>query len=147
MDNFTPLKTEKKKTNKFLIFANLVLLVIVVGVTGFYLKNKLLTTEQKAAFIPTLTPIPAPTLTKTLSMINTITPTIAISLTPTATPTLTPTSTPAPTITPRIPSATPTEIIIAKISPTVVENLLETGTIKSIIYIIPSLIILLGLML
>jgi len=57
MDNFTPLKTEKgKKANKFLIFGNLFLVVIIAVVGVLYYNKTLITTKQKAE--ETLTPTP-----------------------------------------------------------------------------------------
>ncbi|MFA6081321.1 MAG: hypothetical protein WC741_02850 [Patescibacteria group bacterium] len=54
MDNFTPLKTEKKKRkfNKFLIFGNLFLLLILILTAGFFLKDKLLSYIPKANQAP-----------------------------------------------------------------------------------------------
>lgn len=46
MANYTPLKV--KKRGNFFLLANMLLVLIIVGVTGFYLKDKLITTEQKA---------------------------------------------------------------------------------------------------
>lgn len=95
-------------------------------------------TPPIATNTPTATPTPTPTATP------------VITNTPTATPiiTNTPTSTPVLTNTPS-PSATPTEIILAKISPspTTTVQLLQTGVIKSFIYWIPAVIILVGLIL
>lgn len=50
MGNFTPLKTGKqnKKINKFLIFGNLFLVVLIAIVGIFYYNNTLLTTQQQA---------------------------------------------------------------------------------------------------
>ena len=52
MDNFTPLKVEKKKRkiNKFLIFGNLFLVVLVAAIGIFYYNQTLITTKQKAIF-------------------------------------------------------------------------------------------------
>lgn len=47
MDNATPLNLKKKKNNFFLI-ANVFLMVMVVGITGFYLKDQLITTQNRA---------------------------------------------------------------------------------------------------
>ena len=143
MDNFTPLKTEKKKkTNKFLIIGNIFLVVTLIFITNFFLKDKLISTQQKAAApLPTRTP----TATRTPTPIPSKTPTPTLVLSSTPTMTLTPTE--------QInlsPTVTPTEIIIAKIStssPTTVVSLPKTGTIKSFIYIIPALIMLVGLIL
>jgi len=109
--------------------------------------------------IPTATPIISNTPTMTPIISNTPTATPIISNTPTVTPLIsnTPTVTPlisnTPTVTPLIsntpgPSATPTEIILAKtsISPTVVK-LLQTGVVKSFMYLIPAIIMLVGLIL
>lgn len=105
---------------------------------------------------PTPTRTPTPTATPIITNTPTMTPTgtIAPSNTPTATPTgtlvptNTPTSTPVLTNTPG-PSATPTEIILAQVSasPTGVTNLLQTGVVKSFLYFIPAIIILIGLIL
>ena len=131
MDNFTPLKTEKKKkTNKFLIIGNIFLVVTLIFITNFFLKDKLISTQQKAA-APLPTRTPTATRTPTPIPSKTPTPTLVLSSTPTMT-------------------LTPTEIIIAKIStssPTAVVSLPKTGTIKSFIYIIPALIMLVGLIL
>jgi len=51
MGNYTPLKTKKGKTSFFLL-ANVVLLFVIVVVMGFYLKDKLITTNQKAEVRP-----------------------------------------------------------------------------------------------
>ncbi len=143
MDNFTPLKTEKKKkTNKFLIIGNIFLVAALIFITNFLLQDKSISTQQKAA-------VPLPTrilstgqarLTPTTTRIPTRTPTPIPSNTPT--PILILSSTPTVTL-------TPTEIIIAKIStsPTVIVSLPKTGTIKSFIYIVPALIMLVGLIL
>lgn len=114
---------------------------------------------------PTNTPTPTRTPTPTLppSATNTPTPTRTPTPTPSSTPTPTPTTppnqptnTPAPTATPTValtatpgPSATPTEIILAKVttSPTVAAKLLQTGVVKSFMYLIPAIIMLVGLML
>ena len=134
MDNFTPLKTKKKKrVSKFLIIGNIFLVMALIFMTNFLLKDKLISTQQKAAApLPTQTPTRTPTPTPS----NTPTPTLVLSSTPTLT--LTPTE------------VTPTEIIIAKIStssPTTIVSLPKTGTIKSFIYIVPALIMLVGLIL
>lgn len=54
MDNFTPLKTEKpkKKFANFFLVVNILLMFVVVGITGYYLRNKLITTKEKA-YVPT----------------------------------------------------------------------------------------------
>lgn len=142
MDNFTPLKTEKKKkANKFLIIGNMFLVVALIFITSFFLKDKLISTQQKA-IVPLPTLIPTSTRTPTPTPSKTPTPTLVLSSTPTMTPTCTGQACLTPTI-------TPTEIVIAKIStsPTTIVNLPATGTIKSIIYIIPALIIIAGLIL
>lgn len=93
---------------------------------------------------PTATPIiNSPTPTPTGVQSGTPTPTPTGTIVPTATPT--PTGTPGPTNTPGGPTATPTEIIIANVSPTV--GLLQTGSVGSFLYMIPALIILVGLIL
>lgn len=146
MDNFTPLKTKKKKkANKFLIIGNIFLVAALIFITNFFLKDNSISTQQKAAApLPTRT-LPA-TRTPTPIPSNTPTPILILSSTPTVT--LSPTG--------QInlsPTVTPTEIIIAKISitsspsPTVIVSLPKTGTIKSFIYIVPALIMLVGLIL
>ena len=142
MDNFTPLKTKKKKkANKFLIIGNIFLVVALIFITNFFLKDKLISTQQKAAApLPTRT-LPA-TRTPTPIPSNTPTPILILSSTPTVTLQPTGEINLSPTL-------TPTEIVIAKIStsPTVVVSLPKTGTIKSFIYIVPALIMLVGLIL
>jgi len=51
MDNFTPLNSEKKKKklNKFLLFGNILMMVFVVGLTGYYLRSRLLETQNSQA--------------------------------------------------------------------------------------------------
>lgn len=261
MENSTPLKTVKKKISKFLLIGNIFLMIFIVGLTGYYLRSRLLETQSSkacsggsdqsgycqgqiqrrdvydnpdninnpnnpinpvnpnnsgdscqkgeagckapgvggysgwhlstcengatdayctapgggggegdnstnlVATAPTNTPVPTSTTMPTSTPANTPTPTPAgITNTPTMTPTgtiipsNTPTVTPAisstPTVTPLIsntpgPSATPTEIILAKIStsPTSVAKLLQTGVVKSFMYLIPAIIILVGLIL
>lgn len=112
------------------------------------------TTELTITPTPTeiVTETPTPTTTPIISNTPTVTPTETIipSLTPTDTPTATPTETPGPTVTDTPgPSATPTEIIVAQISasPTTTVQLLQTGVIKSVLYWIPTIIILVGLIL
>ncbi|MEK7177540.1 MAG: hypothetical protein AAB705_01795 [Patescibacteria group bacterium] len=103
---------------------------------------------------PTRTPTPTPTPVISNTPSPTPTGTIVPSNTPTATPTgtlvptNTPTSTPVLTNTPG-PSATPTEIILAQVSPspTSTTQLLQTGVLKSFLYWIPAVIILVGLIL
>ncbi len=147
MDNFTPLKTKNppaggKKTNKFLIIGNIFLVVALIFMTSFFLKDKSISTQQKAA-APLPTRIPIATRAPTPIPSNTPTPILILSSTPTVT--LQPTG--------QInlsPTVAPTEIIIAKIStssPTAVVSLPKTGTIKSFIYIVPALIMLVGLIL
>lgn len=52
MDNFTPLKTfetkNKKKINKFFLVANIFVLLLIVGITGYYLKNTYFTNKSQA---------------------------------------------------------------------------------------------------
>jgi hypothetical protein len=49
MENFTPIATAKKKnTNKLLIFGNLFLLILLVSIGGYFLRDKLFPTQQKA---------------------------------------------------------------------------------------------------
>jgi len=132
MNNFTPLKTKKKeRVGKFLIIGNIFLVITLIFITNFLLQNKSISTQQKAA-------VPLPTRTPT----NTPTPTII----PTRTPTPIPSNTPTPTL---VLSLTPTEIILAKISasPTTTAQLLETGVVKSFIYLVPAAIMLIGLIL
>lgn len=274
MDNFTPLNSrkKKKKINKFFLISNILLMVFVVGFTGYYIKSRLLetlnpkacgtgpndpcpqtkqqinygentwvgpdvqpydggvaggtagkwhwtkcincTTKKSggggskgggaAVTIPTDTPIPTSTPTPTVILITLLespTPTdILFEITPTLSPT--PSNTPIPTIAqlvcatkdcnensrpcvsgnvcikanngsnycssssyvdackanpsydsccsaPGVPTATPTEIIIAKISPspTAIAKLLKTGMVKSFMYLIPAIIMLVGLIL
>lgn len=146
MDNFTPLKTKNppaggKKANKLLIVGNVFLVTVLIFMTSFFLKDRSISTQQKAA---------APLPTRILSTGQArLTPTTTRAPTPipSKTPTPTATATPEPTETV---TATPTEIIIAKIStssPTAVVSLPKTGTIKSFIYIVPALIMLVGLIL
>ncbi|KKP66470.1 MAG: Integrin alpha beta-propellor repeat protein [Candidatus Roizmanbacteria bacterium GW2011_GWA2_35_19] len=52
MNNFTPLKSKKKQKSNFFLIANIFLMILVVGITGYYLRNKLITTEEKA-YVPT----------------------------------------------------------------------------------------------
>lgn len=145
MDNFTPLKTKKKKkANKFLIIGNIFLVVALIFITNFFLKDSSISTQQKAAApLPTRT-LPA-TRTPTPIPSNTPTPILILSSTPTVTL--------QPGQINLSPTATPTEIIIAKISitsspsPTIIVSLPKTGTIKSFIYIVPALIMLVGLIL
>ena len=51
MDNFTPLNSEKKKKkiNKFLLVGNILMMVFVVGLTGYYLRSRLLETQSTKA--------------------------------------------------------------------------------------------------
>lgn len=108
---------------------------------------------------PTRTPTPTPTKTPTPTRTPTPTPTptgtIAPSNTPTVTPTTPPgqpTNTPVPSATitptdvPGAPTATPTEIILAQ---TTVTNppVPVTGMLQSFMYLIPAIIILIGLIL
>ena len=51
MDNFTPLKSfgqKKKKISKFLLFTNIFLMMFVVGLTGYYLQNQLISRDSQA---------------------------------------------------------------------------------------------------
>ena len=156
MDNFTPLKTENppaggKKANRFLIIGNIFLVMVLIFITSFLLKDKLISTQQKAVVLlptrtPTTTRAPTPTPSKTPTPTVTMTPTKKISLFPTINPTVTLQPTGQINLTPTV---APTEIVIAKIStsPTAVVSLPNTGTIKSFIYIVPALIILAGLIL
>ena len=97
---------------------------------------------------PTSTPTNTPTNTPTMTPSVTPTGTLVPTNTPTVTPTNTPTSTPVLTNTPG-PSATPTEIILAQVSPspTSTTQLLQTGVLKSFLYWIPAVIIMVGLIL
>jgi len=289
MENSTPLRTVKKKISKLLLFGNILMMVFVVGLTGYYLRSRLLETQSSKACSggsdqsgycqgqigrkanedavseggstnsctpgtvgckapgvggidnwhysncangasdayctgattgggedqttttitnPTNTPIPTSTTVPTSTPANTPTPTPTVpagsspiptgTLAPTATGTPGPTATPIPVlcgtkscdnatnpcrsgynciqandgsnycsspdfvtackanpsynaccIAPGAPTATPTEIILAKIStsPTSVAKLLETGVVKSFMYLIPAIIILVGLIL
>ncbi|MEK7597806.1 MAG: hypothetical protein AAB441_04145 [Patescibacteria group bacterium] len=120
-------------------------------------KEELAQIQSSSISTPTATPIISNTSTPTRTPTPTATP--VISNTPTVTPLIsnTPTVTPlisnTPTVTPLIsntpgPSATPTEIILAKIStsPTVVK-LLQTAVLKPFMYLIPVIIMLVGLIL
>jgi len=49
MSNFTPLKKNKKPFGKLFLFANLFLLLIVVGITTYYFKDKLFPSTNQAA--------------------------------------------------------------------------------------------------
>jgi len=51
MDNFTPLHSEKtqKKLNNFLLFGKILMMVFVVGLTGYYLRSRLLETNKSQA--------------------------------------------------------------------------------------------------
>lgn len=53
MENFTPIDLKKleKKSGKFFLIANILLMFLVVGITGYYLKNKLITKKEKAVGI------------------------------------------------------------------------------------------------
>ena len=140
MDNFTPLKTKKKKkVNIFLIVGNMFLVTVLIFMTSIFLKDKLIATQQKAA-VPLPTQTPTATRTPTPTPSRAPTPTLVLSVSPTVT--MIPTGQSTVTV-------TPTEIVIAKIStsPTVVVSLPKTGTIKSFIYIVPALIMLVGLIL
>ncbi len=102
-----------------------------------------ITTMVVGTIVPTPTGgIPTSTPTPTISTVTEI-PTPTMTPAPTNTPTQTPTPAPG------TPTATPTEIIIAKttISPTAVAKLLETGVVKSFIYLVPAAIMLIGLIL
>ncbi len=48
MQNYTPLNTSTKKKGKFFLAANILLMILVVGITGFYLSGRLITTQEKA---------------------------------------------------------------------------------------------------
>lgn len=110
MDNFTPLKINNKpKINKLLVFGNLFLVVVLIFITSF-LKDELISTQQKAIVpLPTRTPTatrtPTPTPSNTPTVTPTITPTEVLTITPTEVPTIvTPTeaSTSAPSLTPNL---------------------------------------------
>lgn len=106
MDNFTPLKINNKpKISKLLIFSNLFLVILSVGLPVFYLsdQNRKIITNEKVAEIakPTITP----TSTVTPTSVPTIIPTQVLTITPTGVPTIvTPTeaSTPALLLTPNL---------------------------------------------
>jgi len=51
MNNFTPLNSEKKKKkiNKLLLIGNILMMVFVVGLTGYYLRSRLLETQSTKA--------------------------------------------------------------------------------------------------
>jgi hypothetical protein len=102
MDNFTPLKINNKpKINKLLVFVNLFLVVLLIGLPVFYLsnQNRKIITNEKAAVTSKPTGIPTPTATPT------IIPTKLLTITPTGAPIIaTPTeaSTSAPTLAPNL---------------------------------------------
>ncbi|MFZ6035496.1 MAG: cell envelope integrity protein TolA [Patescibacteria group bacterium] len=50
MQNYTPLNIGSKKKGKFFLAANILLMILVVGITGFYLSGRLITTQEKAGF-------------------------------------------------------------------------------------------------
>lgn len=108
---------------------------------------------------PTRTPTPTPTATPVIT--NTPTPTqtptptatptgtIVPSNTPTVTPTNTPgpSATPTPTDVPDEPTATPTEIILAQTTVTNPPPVPVTGRVPTFMYLIPAIIMLIGLIL
>lgn len=76
MDNFTPLKINNKpKINRLLVFANLFLVILSIGLPVFFLsdQNRKIVTDEKAAVMP---PTIIPTSTTTPTNIPTITPII-----------------------------------------------------------------------
>lgn len=103
MDNFTPLKINNKpKINKLLIFVDLFLVVLLIGLPVFFLsnQNRKIVTDEKAVVMP---PTIIPTSTATPANMSTITPTTLLTITPAEVPTVvTPTeaSASAPTLTP-----------------------------------------------
>lgn len=98
---------------------------------------------------PTPTQTPTPTATPTFTPTATPTGTIVPSNTPTVTPTETPgpSATPTPTDVPGEPTATPTEIILAQTTVTSPPPVPVTGMGQSFMYLIPALIMLVGLIL
>lgn len=98
MDNFTPLKINNKpKINRLLVFVNLFLVVLSIGLPVFYLsnQNRKIITNEKATVTAKPTRIPT----------STVTPTSTPTITPTEVPTIvTPTeaSTSAPSLTPNL---------------------------------------------
>lgn len=106
MDNFTPLKINNKpKISKLLIFVNLFLVVLSIGLPVLFLsnQNRKIITNEKATEIVGPTRIPSPTVTPTSA--PTIIPTEGLTITPTEMPTIvTPTeaSTSAPSLTPSL---------------------------------------------
>ena len=106
MDNFTPLKINNKpKINRLLIFIDLFLVVLSIGLPVFYLsnQNRKIITNEKAAVISIPTRIPTSTVIPTNMPI--ITPTGELTITPTGEPVIiTPTeaSTSAPILSPNL---------------------------------------------
>lgn len=108
MDNFTPLKINKKnKINKFLIIGNISLFLVLSVTTSFIFKDKLIPSQQKASEpIPTQILIPTSVPTQIPTSVPTTAPTLIISPTPIVTQELNATSTPVvtqdltPTLTP-----------------------------------------------
>jgi hypothetical protein len=102
---------------------------------------------------PTRTPTPThtPTLTPTTppgQPTNTPAPTATNTPpAPTATNTPGPSATPTPTNVPGAPTATPTEIILAQTTVTSPPSVPVTGMVQSFMYLIPALIMLIGLIL
>ncbi len=102
---------------------------------------------------PTSTPTRTPTPTPTDVITNTPTPTPTGTIVPSNTPTVTPTNTPGPSATPTptdvpgAPTATPTEIILAQTTVTSPPSVPVTGMVQSFVYLIPALIMLVGLIL
>jgi hypothetical protein len=107
MDNFTPLKINNKpKANKFLVFANVLLVVLSIGLPIFFLnnQNRKIIINEKAAEISEPTKIPAATImpTSVPTIIPTEEPTIIpTTITPTEASTSAPIITPSLTITPQ----------------------------------------------
>jgi hypothetical protein len=86
--------------------------------------------------LPSRTPTPTPTVTKTLTPTPTITPTETVTptITPTGTvtPTITPTETVTPTVTPTgtaTPTVTPTETVTPTVTPTITPSISLTPSI------------------
>jgi len=106
MDNFTPLKINNKpKVSKLLIFVNLFLVVLSIGLPVFYLsnQNRKIIINEKAA--ETAKPTGIPTSTAIPTSVPTITPTEVLTITPTEVPIIvipTEASTPAPLLTPNL---------------------------------------------
>lgn len=137
-DNFTPLKTNiKKKSNRFLIFANIFLLLFIVLITGYYFKDTLISyipraekeEEEERKKTPTPQPptqVPEPTVTSGPEPTQEAEPTTTTAPEPTTTLVPEPTATEVPELTvtekpaddEKEPTRTPTEPAIGGAKPT-----------------------------